>query len=209
MPAEPAELKHTAHISVIDSRGNAVALTTTVNDGFGSCLVAKGTGILLNDEMDDFSSSPGAPNVYGLVTGEANAIEAGKRPLSSMAPTLVFQKEEPARVMLAVGAAGGPTIPTSVIQVISNVIDERMDLPRAVGRGRVHHQLLPDVAVMERLALDPLTRRALEMKGHHLQQGLEKRDQWGDAEAVMEEPATHLRYAAPDPRNEGAGAGQD
>ena len=119
----PADKKNTTHISVIDKDGNAVALTTTVNYGFGSCLVAKGTGILLNDEMDDFSARPGVPNAYGLVGGEANAIAPGKVPLSSMSPTLVFSKEDPQKVMLAVGSPGGSTIPTTVIQVISNVVD--------------------------------------------------------------------------------------
>jgi len=199
------DAKHTTHVSVLDAQGNAVALNSTINDGFGACLVAKGTGILLNDEMDDFASNPSVPNVYGLVTGEANAIAPGKRPLSSMSPTLVFQKEDAQRVMLVVGGAGGPTIPTSVIQVVSNVIDHRMELTRAVGRGRVHHQLFPDLVRLEPDALDPLTRRALEAKGHRL----EPRDPWGDAESVMEDPVTHLRYAGSDPRNEGAGMGQD
>ena len=119
-PPSP-EKKNTTHISVIDKDGNAVALTTTVNYAFGSCLVAKGTGMLLNDEMDDFAAQPGVPNAYGLVTGEANAIAPGKVPLSSMSPTLVFSKEDPKKVMLAVGSPGGSTIPTTVIQVISNV----------------------------------------------------------------------------------------
>src|SRR5262249_50769392 len=124
---------------------------------------------------------------------------------SSMSPTFVFQREDPRRVMLVLGGAGGPTIPTSVIQIISNVIDRRMELSRAVGRGRVHHQLFPDLARVGPDALDPLTRRALEAKGHQLEQ----RDPWGDAEAVMEDPVSHLRYAGSDPRNEGAGMGQD
>jgi gamma-glutamyltranspeptidase/glutathione hydrolase len=205
--AAPAsgEGKHTTHVSVLDRNGNAVALTTTINEGFGACLIARGTGILLNDQMDDFASNPLVPNVYGLVTGEKNAVAPGKKPLSSMSPTLVFQKDDARRVMLVVGAAGGPTIPTSVIQIISNVIDQRMDLPRATGRGRVHHQLFPDLIRVEPDALDPPTRRSLEDRGHHLEQ----RDPWGDAEAVMEDPITHLRYAAPDPRNEGSGMGQD
>jgi gamma-glutamyltranspeptidase/glutathione hydrolase len=200
-----ADEKHTTHLSVIDGPGNAVALTTTINDGFGSCVVPRGTGILLNDQMDDFAASPWQANLYGLVMGEANAIAPGKRPVSSMAPTIVFQKENPGRAMLVAGAAGGSTIPTSVIQVVVHLIDHGMDLARAIGHGRVHHQFLPDELRIERHALDPATVKALEAKGHHI----EERDPWGDAEAVMEDPRTALRYAASDPRNEGAALGQD
>ena len=110
----PSQVKHTAQISVLDRAGNAVALTTTLNYGFGSCLVARGTGLLLNDQMDDFSTQPGVPNVYGLVYGEANAVAPGKIPVSSMTPTLVFQKERPARVLLVIGGSGGAFIPTGV-----------------------------------------------------------------------------------------------
>lgn len=203
LPPEP-EKKNTTHISVIDKDGNAVAMTTTVNYAFGSCLVARGTGVLLNDEMDDFAARPGVPNAYGLVTGEPNAIAPGKVPLSSMSPTLVFAKEDPQRVMLAVGSPGGSTIPTTVIQVISNVVDHGMDLTRAVGEGRLHHQYLPDELWVDRWALEPTTQAALEALGHKLR----RVDAWGDAEAVMSDPRTNLRYAASDPRNEGAALGQ-
>ncbi|HZW89004.1 MAG TPA: gamma-glutamyltransferase family protein, partial [Myxococcaceae bacterium] len=115
--APPSELKHTTEISVLDRAGNAVALTTTLNYGFGSCLVARGTGMLLNDQMDDFSPQPGVPNVYGLVYGENNSVAPGRIPVSSMAPTLVFQKDHPDRVLLAIGGSGGAFIPTAVIQV--------------------------------------------------------------------------------------------
>ncbi|MBM4378522.1 MAG: gamma-glutamyltransferase, partial [Deltaproteobacteria bacterium] len=205
-PAAEEKPKNTSHLSVLDRDGNAVSLTTTVNYAFGSCLVAKGTGVLLNDEMDDFAAQPLTPNVYGLVTGEANAVAPRKRPLSSMSPTLVFAPGAPERVHLVVGAPGGPTIPTTVLQVIRNVVDHGMDLPRAVGHGRVHHQYLPDALMVERYALDPATAAALEARGHVLSRKMEA---WGDAEAVMEDPATGLRYAAPDPRNEGAALGQD
>lgn len=203
--SKPDEKKNTTHISVLDKAGNAVSLTTTVNYGFGSCLVATGTGVLLNNEMDDFAARPMTANVYGLVTGEANAIAPGKVPLSSMSPTLVFQKEDPTRVMLVVGSPGGPTIPTTVIQVISNVIDHRMDLSRAVGAGRVHHQYMPDSASVDAFGLEPSTAAALQARGHELK----RVDAWGDAEAVSEDPATRLRYSASDPRNEGLGTGQD
>jgi gamma-glutamyltranspeptidase / glutathione hydrolase len=199
------ERKNTTHLSVLDRAGNAVALTTTLNGAFGSCLVARGTGILLNNQMDDFAAQPMRPNTYGVVTGEANAIAPGKTPLSSMSPTLVFQKAHPERVLLAVGSPGGSTIPTTVLEVVTNVLDANMDLVRAVGGGRVHEQWLPDVVVIDREALDPATRAALEAMGHTFRVV----DALGDAEAVMEDEETRLRTAASDPRNEGAALGQE
>lgn len=197
--------KNTTHISAIDADGNAVAMTTTVNYGFGSCVVAKGTGILLNDQMDDFAAQPGTPNAYGLVQGEANAVAPGKVPLSSMTPTLVFMKDDPKRVMLAVGSPGGSTIPTTVLQVISRVVDEKLDVVRAVGAGRLHHQWLPDEVWFDAMSLDPATQAALKARGHTL---VDQGSGWGDAEAVLVDPVTGLRTAASDPRNEGAPAGQ-
>ncbi|MCI0671899.1 MAG: gamma-glutamyltransferase [Myxococcaceae bacterium] len=199
------ERKNTTHVSVVDAAGNAVALTTTVNYAFGSCVVAKGTGVLLNDEMDDFAAVPGVPNVYGLVTGEANAVAPGKVPLSSMTPTLVFQKEDPKRVLLAVGSPGGSTIPTTVAQVVLNVVDHGMDVVRAVGQGRVHHQYLPDEVRVDTWGLEPSTAAALERMGHRLK----RTEAWGDAEAVRVDPRTGLRTAGSDPRNEGWATGQD
>jgi gamma-glutamyltranspeptidase/glutathione hydrolase len=203
--APEPEKKNTTHISVVDKDGNAVALTTTVNYTFGACVVAKGTGVLLNDEMDDFAAQPGVPNAYGLVTGEPNAIQPGKVPQSSMSPTLVFSREDPKKVMLAVGSPGGSTIPTTVIQVISHVVDSGMDLPRAVSEGRVHHQYLPDELWVDRWGLEPATLSALEARGHKVR----RVDQWGDAEAVYVDPKTGLRFSASDPRNEGMALGQD
>jgi gamma-glutamyltranspeptidase / glutathione hydrolase len=197
--------QNTTHISVIDKDGNAAALTTTVNYAFGSCLVAKGTGVLLNDQMDDFAAQPGTPNAYGLVTGEANAVAPGKIPLSSMTPTLVFMKDAPRDVLLAVGSPGGSTIPTTVLQVISNVIDGSLDPVRAVGNGRIHHQWLPDDVMVDKTGLEPATLSALEAMGHVFK----RVDGWGDAEAVFVDPITKLRYAGSDPRNEGAPTGQD
>lgn len=197
--------QNTTHISVIDKDGNAAALTTTVNYAFGSCLVAKGTGVLLNDEMDDFAAQPGTPNAYGLVTGEANAVAPGKIPLSSMTPTLVFMKDAPKDVLLAVGSPGGSTIPTTVLQVISNVIDGALDPVRAVGNGRIHHQWLPDEVMVDKTGLEPATLSALEAMGHVFK----RVEGWGDAEAVSVDPVTKLRSAASDPRNEGAPTGQD
>lgn len=197
--------KNTTHLSVIDRDGNAVALTTTINYYFGSCVVAKGTGVLLNDEMDDFAAQPGVPNTFQLVMGEANAIAPGKIPVSSMTPTLVFMKDRPSDVMLAVGSPGGSTIPTTVMQVVSNVIDLELDVVRAVGRGRIHHQWLPDEVWVDPDGMDPATQKALEAKGHVFK----RLNGWGDAEAVMVHPVTGLRSAASDPRNEGQSTGSD
>jgi gamma-glutamyltranspeptidase/glutathione hydrolase len=199
------ERKQTAHVSVVDRQGNAVALTTTINYYFGSCVVAKGTGVLLNDEMDDFTAKPFVPNIYGLAMGESNAIAPGKRPASSMSPTLVFQKGQPDRILLAVGSPGGSTIPTTVIQTVSNVVDQGMDVGRAVAWGRVHHQYLPDAIWVDPEGLEPATIQALEALGHKIR----PTEPWGDAEAVMVDPETGLRYAASDPRNEGQAMGQD
>jgi gamma-glutamyltranspeptidase/glutathione hydrolase len=197
--------KNTTHLSVIDKDGNAVALTTTINYAFGSCVVARGTGVLLNDEMDDFAAQPLTPNVFGLVTGEANAIAPGKIPLSSMSPTFVFQTPEKDRVLLATGSPGGPTIPTAVLQVISNVLDQGLDLQRAVTSGRLHEQWLPDVVKVEPWTLDAATKDALLKMGHTF----ETLPVIGDTESVGEDPSTHLHYAASDPRGEGLGLGQE
>ncbi|HET6982481.1 MAG TPA: gamma-glutamyltransferase, partial [Myxococcaceae bacterium] len=196
---------NTTEVSVIDRAGNAVALTTTVNYGFGRCLVARGTGIILNDEMDDFSTQPGVPNVYGLVYGENNAVAPGRIPVSSMTPTLVFQKDRPDRVLIAVGGSGGGYIPTGVIQVILNVLDARMNLPVAVAAGRVHHQWLPDVIQVTPDGVEPATRAVLEAMGHTFKV---TDSPLADVEAVMEDPATGLRTVGSDPRGEGAGLGQ-
>jgi len=204
-PALGPERKNTTHLSVLDSWGNAVALTTTLNGAFGSCVVAHGTGILLNNQMDDFAAQPMRPNGYGIVTGEANAIAPGKTPLSSMSPTLVFQKAHPERVLLAVGSPGGATIPSTVLQVLINVLDAHMDLVRAVGGGRIHEQWLPYAVVVDKESIEPATKAALEAMGHTFRVV----EALGDAEAVMESEETGLRTAASDPRNEGTALGQD
>lgn len=154
----------TTHYSIVDSSGNAVAVTTTLNDNFGNALVVGGAGFFLNNEMDDFAAKPGAPNDYGLVQGEANAVAPGKRMLSAMTPAIVL---DPAgRLALVIGAPGGPRIITAVTQVISNVIDHRMTLADAVYAPRIHHQALPDSIRWERDGLDPAVRAALERMGH-------------------------------------------
>lgn len=160
----PKESEQTTHISVIDAEGNAVSVTTTLNNGYGSKTVVGGAGFFLNDEMDDFSSKPGVPNLYGAVGGEANAIAPGKRMLSSMTPTIVLQNNRP---YLVVGTPGGTTIPTSVFQTIVNVIDFKMSTEDAVNRPKFHHQWLPDQVYVEK-AFPQATREALEKMGYKI-----------------------------------------
>jgi gamma-glutamyltranspeptidase/glutathione hydrolase len=163
---DPArEGSHTTHFSVIDRHGNAVALTYTLNDWFGAKVMAAGTGVLLNNEMDDFTLKPGVPNLYGLVQGEANAIAPGKRPLSSMSPTLVLGRD--GRPELVLGTPGGSRIITAVLHTLINVIDHGMTIQEAVDAPRFHQQWLPDVTNVEAYALSPDTRRLLEALGHH------------------------------------------
>jgi gamma-glutamyltranspeptidase / glutathione hydrolase len=148
----------------MDAEGNAVAVTTTLNNGYGSKTVVGGAGFFLNDEMDDFSAKPGVPNLYGAVGGEANAIAPGKRMLSSMTPTLVLQDGKP---FLVVGTPGGTTIPTSVFQTIVNIIDFKMSTEDAVYRPKFHHQWLPDQIDVER-SFPAATREALEKMGYKI-----------------------------------------
>ena len=199
-PPPPREEKHTTHLSVVDGEGNAVALTTTVNYLFGACVVVPGTGILLNDEMDDFDAAPGVPNAYGLVGSGANAPAPGKTPLSSMAPTLVF---DPAgKLWLVVGAPGGSTIPTTVAQAISHLVDDGMSLEQALAAPRLHHQWQPDVLRVEPNGLEAETARALAARGHRLE--IAERP-WGNAQAVRRRPDGRWE-AASDPRYDGAPA---
>ena len=155
----------TTHLSVVDRYGGAVSLTQTVNTAFGSCVVVPGTGILLNNEMDDFSADPGTPNAYGLIQGEANSIAPGKIPLSSMSPSMVFKDDE---LFLVIGSPGGPRIITTVLQVMINVIDFNMDIARAVSAPRIHHQWLPDKLLVEPARLGPAGRMKLLRMGHNL-----------------------------------------
>ena len=158
---------HTTHYSIVDAKGNAAAVTTTLNGGFGSGVTVAGAGFLLNNEMDDFTSAPGKPNMYGLVQGEANAIAPGKRMLSAMTPSIVLDPQ--GKLLMVVGTPGGPTIITSVAQVIMNVIDQHMSLANAVAAPRVHHQALPDVIRYERGGLTDATVRALQAMGHQVE----------------------------------------
>jgi gamma-glutamyltranspeptidase/glutathione hydrolase len=200
--AEAAALReapHTTHVSVVDGEGNAVALTTTVNYWFGSCVVVPGTGILLNDQMDDFEVAPGVPNAYGLVGTGLNVAQPGKVPLSSMAPTFLFDAK--GRLELVVGSPGGSTIPTTVAQVILHWVDDGMRLEEALAAPRLHHQHRPEPVQVEANGLEAATARALEARGHVLQQAPRP---IGNAQAVRIDWETGLREAASDPRFEGA-----
>ena len=154
---------HTTHLTVVDREANSVSLTYTLNTGFGSKVVAPGTGFLLNNEMDDFASAPGRPNAYGLIQGEANAIAPGKRPLSSMTPTLLLKDGE---LAMALGSPGGPTIINTVFETILNVVEWRMDVQRAVTAPRYHHQWRPDRIGYEPFAFSPEVVAALRARGH-------------------------------------------
>ncbi|RIK87537.1 MAG: gamma-glutamyltransferase [Hyphomicrobiales bacterium] len=164
-PAGFGESKETTHYSIIDRDGNAVAVTYTLNGSFGIGKVAEGTGILLNNEMDDFTIKPGVPNLYGLVQGEANAIEPGKSPLSSMSPTIVSKDGEP---FMVIGSPGGSRIITIMLSAIMNVVDHGMDLQEAIDAPRIHHQWLPDRVLMEPYALSPDTLRLLAGMGYRV-----------------------------------------
>jgi len=158
------ESPQTTHFSVVDRRGNAVSNTYTLNFSYGSGIMAEGTGVLLNNEMDDFSAKPGVANAYGLIGGEANAVAARKRPLSSMSPTLVF-KPGSDELLLVTGSPGGSRIITTTLQIISNVIDHQMNIAEATQASRFHHQWLPDKITLEKgFSVD--TMRLLEQKGH-------------------------------------------
>lgn len=162
------ESDQTTHYSIVDRDGNAVAITTTLNGGFGSKIFVKGAGFLLNNEMDDFSSKPGVPNMFGLVGGKANSIQPGKRMLSSMTPTII---EKNGKLFMVVGTPGGSTIITSVFQTILNVIEFKQDMQQAVNSKRFHHQWLPDVVYVEKDAIDNATRVKLEQKGYKIVDG--------------------------------------
>ncbi|WEX90272.1 gamma-glutamyltransferase [Sinorhizobium garamanticum] len=181
MPAGFTESKETTHYSIIDDEGNAVAVTYTLNGSFGAGVVAPGTGILLNNEMDDFTAKPGAPNLYGLVQGEANAIAPGKTPLSSMSPTIVSKDGKP---FMVIGSPGGARIITITLEAIINVIDHGMNIQEAVDAPRLHHQWLPDKVFMEPYALSPDTRKLLAAMGHDVEID-ESWKIWGQATGIL------------------------
>ncbi|WP_347272811.1 gamma-glutamyltransferase [Leptolyngbya sp. FACHB-17] len=205
-PGDPAVLQklsrestETSHLTIVDRDRNAVSLTFTINLGFGAGIVAKGTGIVLNNEMDDFAIAPNIPNAFGLVGGQANAIAPRKTPLSSMTPTIVTEN---GKLKMAVGAPGGSTIITTVLQTILNVLVYDMDVRRAIATPRIHHQWQPDRLMVEQWGLDPLTIAELQRRGHQIQQ----RGKWGNANAIVILPDGSIEGAA-DPRGEGVAAG--
>ncbi|TRC80576.1 gamma-glutamyltransferase [Mesorhizobium sp. WSM4310] len=179
MPKGFGESKETTHYSIIDKDGNAVAVTYTLNGSFGAGVVAGGTGILLNNEMDDFTQKPGVPNLYGLVQGEANAIQPKKTPLSSMSPTIVAKDGKP---FMVIGSPGGSRIITITLEAIVNVIDHGMNIQEAIDAPRIHHQWLPDKVYVEPFGLSPDTERLLAGMGYHL----DLSDQtWGQAAGIL------------------------
>ena len=206
---------HTTHYSMVDPEGNAVSVTTTLNESFGSHVTADGLGFLLNDEMDDFASKPGVPNMFGLIQGPANAIGPGKRPLSAMAPTIVLKD---GKLFLVLGAEGGPTIITTVANVLMGVVDYGLNIQQAVNAPRFHQQWLPDEIKLETVGFSPDTIRILEHMGHKVsadasigsppeQRRSSKQQYWGDSQCIEIDPDTGERLGASDGRNNGKAVG--
>lgn len=191
------ESAETTHYSIVDAQGNAVAVTYTLNGGYGSGATVPGIGVLMNNEMDDFSVKPGAPNMFGLIQGEANRIEPGKRPLSSMTPTIVLKD---GKLYMVVGTPGGSRIISNVLQVVLNVIDFKMNIQDAVNRPRFHHQWMPDKLFLEP-GFSPDTEALLRAKGHTL----ERVNSMCEISAILVEGGW-LQGAA-DPRVEGNALG--
>lgn len=205
---EPTE---TTHFTVIDKEGNVVSNTYTLNGGFGSGATAKGTGVLLNNEMDDFTSKVGAPNMFGLLQSANNSIEPRKRPLSAMTPTIVLKD---GKVFFAIGSPGGPTIINTVLQVVINVIDYGMNIQQAIDAPRFHHQWMPDEIRYEPFGLNADTRKELERRGHIFPKragGNGATDETGvvigDAQGVMIDLKTGMRLGAADSRRGGKAVG--
>jgi gamma-glutamyltranspeptidase/glutathione hydrolase len=196
-----SESMDTTHFTVIDKDGTVVSNTYTINDLYGSRVTAKGTGVLLNDEMDDFSARPGRPNLFGLVQGERNKVEGGKRPLSSMTPTIVLRKDR--SFWFALGARGGPRIISAVIQSVVNVIDHEMDIQAAIDAPRIHHQWLPDELMYEPAGFSPDTLAILSGYGHKF---VEKPINIASATGVMVDDKG-IRLGAIDSRSDGEAIG--
>tara|TARA_R110002050_G_scaffold55954_14_gene126082 strand:- start:10460 stop:12190 length:1731 start_codon:yes stop_codon:yes gene_type:complete len=193
----PYESDQTTHFSIVDQYGNAVSNTYTLNFSYGSGMTAKGTGVLLNNEMDDFSAKPGVPNAYGLIGGDANAVEPGKRPLSSMSPTIVLKDGKP---YLVTGSPGGSRIITTTLQLISNMIDHSMNVAEATNAARIHHQWLPDEIRVEEDGLSRDTVAALEAKGHTIA----VKSVMGSTQSIHVDAGKGLLLGASDPRRTGS-----
>jgi len=206
-PVANHESPHTTHYSVVDAEGNAVSVTTTINDWFGSRVTAEGLGFLMNDEMDDFSAKPGVPNADGLIQGAANAIGPGKRPLSSMTPTMVVHE---GKTVLVLGSPGSSKIITTVANVLMGVLDYGMNIQEAVNAPRFHNQWLPDVLNVEQW-FSPDTVQRLQKKGYKVEFGLHEGGEvspyWSDAECIAIDPKTGERLGASDYRNNGRAVG--
>ncbi|MEH2332252.1 gamma-glutamyltransferase [Nostoc sp.] len=198
-PCLPHESLQTTHLNVVDEERNAVSLTFTINLSFGAGIVTPGTGIVLNNEMDDFAAAPGVPNAFGLVGNDANSIAPRKTPLSSMTPTIVTEN---GHFRMAAGAPGGSTIITQVLQVILNVLEYNMDVGAAVSVPRIHHQWLPDELRVESWGLDALTLQDLRRRGHKIKETTP----WGNGNAIAVTSDGTLEGAA-DPRGEGSPRG--
>ncbi|MBZ5568108.1 MAG: gamma-glutamyltransferase [Acidobacteriia bacterium] len=200
------EPSNTTHYSVVDADGNAVAVTTTLNDSFGSAVTAEGLGFLLNDEMDDFTSKAGAPNLFGLLQGEANAIGPGKRPLSAMTPTIIVNN---GKLLLVMGSPGGPRIITTVVNVLLGIIDYGLNVQQAVNAPRFHQQWQPDWVYVERVGFSPDTLHLLRNMGHKIatEDKIYPSGMWGDAEVIEINPKTGERLGASDARNNGKALG--
>jgi gamma-glutamyltranspeptidase / glutathione hydrolase len=197
--SKSSESNETSHLTVVDEQRNAVSLTFTINLGFGAGVVTPGTGIVLNNEMDDFAAAPGVPNAFGLVGNDANSIAPRKTPLSSMTPTIITEN---GRLRMAVGTPGGSTIITQVLQVILNVLEYNMDVGAAISVPRIHHQWLPDELRSESWSLDALTLQELRRRGHNIKETTP----WGNANAIAVTTDGTLEGAA-DPRGEGSPRG--
>lgn len=196
--SEPME---TTHYTVVGPAGDVVSNTYTINDLYGSAVTAKGTGVLLNNEMDDFAARPGKPNLFGLIQGERNKVEPGKRPLSSMTPTIVLRKD--GSLWFAVGGRGGPRIISAVMQIVINIIDHDMNIQEAIDAPRFHHQWFPDELFYERNGISPDTRKILESYGHKF---VDRPGYIASATGIMvDERGT--RMGAIDPRSDGAAIG--
>ena len=203
------ESEHTTHYSVVDAHGNAAAITTTLNGSYGSYVTVPGLGFLLNNEMDDFTSKPGAPNMYGLIQSENNSVGPEKRPLSAMTPTIALKD---GKLFLVIGSPGGPRIITTVANILLGVLDHGLNIQEAVNAPRFHHQYEPDLVRLERTGISEDTIAALEKRGHRVVVSSKETDDsypdgyWGAAaECILVEPGVGL-WGAADPRSSNAAA---
>ena len=198
-PSSQQSAPDTSHLTVVDENRLVISITFTINYPFGSGIVAKGTGVLLNDEMDDFAIAPGVPNAYGLVGGKANSVQPLKTPLSSMTPFVVTHDE---KLTMAGGSPGGSTIITTSLQLILNALVYDMNAAQAIHAPKIHHQWLPDHTDVEPFGLDAATKKELERRGHTLK----NRDPWGNANLIIQRKDGRLEGCA-DPRAEGEAMG--